>query len=109
MFKLDVNYLEVRAAKMVAAGYSIPKWIIFCDRLLRKDLNVELYEAKSTVSKYIHISNKSKKYKVRISNHKPSYTKEMDNDCDYFVGVTYTGVRTTNDAYNAVLEHFKGE
>jgi hypothetical protein len=66
---------------------------------------VFIHESRTTVSKYVYVSQERNgpQFKVRFSNHKPSFAKESAEDCDFFVGVTNTGVRTTEMAVNAVL------
>lgn len=109
--KIDRAYLANRAAKTVAAGYAVPKWITFCAWALDIGLYVQLYDAVTTVSKYVYLSKHKdgKRYKIRFSNHKPNKAKELEEDCDFFVGVTNTGVRTTGDAMAAVTAWLTGE
>lgn len=106
MRKIDYQYLTSRGDATVKAGYPLPKWISFCREMLDLGLNVKLYEAKSTVSKYVYLKRGKKEFKVRFSNHKPNKHKEKINDCDFFVGVTNTGVRTTDDAIKEVKRFF---
>ena len=87
-------------------GYSTPRWIEFSMTLLKEGYDVLLVAAKTTVSKYIYVRKGDKQFKVRFSNHKPNWRKEHEQDCDFFVGVTNTGVRTTKDALVAVREFF---
>jgi hypothetical protein len=65
-----------------------------------------LYEARHTLSKYVTVSDGQSEYKVRFSNHRPNKGRELNGDCDFFVGVTHTGWRTTDHALEAVAEHF---
>lgn len=104
---LDKAYLSARAGAAIAGGFSKPKWIEFCEAMIDAGFSVSLYEARSTFSKYLTVRwVKGSPYKVRFSNHKPNRGRELEGDCDFFVGVTHTGVRTTEMAIQAVLEHF---
>lgn len=73
---------------------------------MRLGFSVELYEARQTKSKYCTVKLDGKSFKVRFSDHKPIYQREMKGDCDFFVGHTHTGIRTTQDAINAVCAYF---
>ena len=42
---------------------------------------------------------------MRFSDHKPNREKELTGDCDFFVGRTNTGVRTTEDAKVFVFQN----
>jgi len=86
--------------------YGKAKWIIFAEELLKSGYKVSLYEAKTTVSKHLTVEKGNKKFKVRFSNHRPNMRKELENDCDYFVGVTNFQVHTTEDALIAVNNYF---
>ena len=90
----------------VSAKYGKAKWILFCEVLLQKGYSLYLYEANRTFSKYITIVRNGRRFKVRFSNHKPSFTKQIEEDSDFYVGVTHTGVTTTEDALKAVEEYF---
>ncbi len=103
---IDSSFLEHRAKSCVNKGFSKQKWISFCEVLLAKGFSIKLYEARETVSKYITVYRNDKNYRVRFSNHKPSYNREKNRDCDFFVGVTHTGTRTTNDALKAIGDFY---
>lgn len=103
---IDTVFLERRAKSCLAKGFTKQKWISFCEVLLEKGFTIKLYEARETVSKYITIYQNDKYYRVRFSNHKPNYSREKNKDCDFFVGVTHTGVRTTNDALKAIGDFY---
>lgn len=102
------EFLEDRAKKSIRAGYSKQKWVSFCEILLRNGFELYLYEARETVSKYITIKKDSKEFIVRFSNHRPNKKRELKGDCDFFVGVTHTGIRTTDDALKAVRRFYYG-
>jgi len=98
--------ITARLSGLQRAGYNAPKYLLFCRDMLRFGLHVHLYEAKTTVSKYVTLSKGGKQFKVRFSNHKPNKGRELEGNCDFFVGYTHTGVRTTDDAETAALEFF---
>jgi|JI7StandDraft_1071085.scaffolds.fasta_scaffold145277_5 hypothetical protein len=101
---------EFLQSRIVPIGpYPKQKWIEFCETLMAEGYTLSLYEARATVSKYITVRSQGKAFKVRFSNHKPIKGKEMAGDCDFFVGRTHTGVRTTGDALIAVREFFSGQ
>lgn len=84
-----------------------PKWVGFCETMMDMGFGVDLYQAKSTVSKYITVRHHQKTFKVRFSNHKASPFKEKIGDCDFFVGHTHLhGINTTAQAIAATLKHF---
>ncbi|WP_435008006.1 hypothetical protein P12x_005273 [Tundrisphaera lichenicola] len=92
------------------AGYDKPKWIGFCETLLDRGYILTLYEARQTFSKYITVSMAGHKpFKVRFSNHKPIAQRELNGDCDFFVGVTNLCVTNTSQALIAVEKHFQQE
>lgn len=98
MRPVSKGFLKRRAEASIAQGFKKQKWIEFCELLLEKNLSVHIYEARTTKSKYIYVKRKGKEVKIRFSDHKPNRHKELTNDCDFFVGRTNTGVRTTEDA-----------
>lgn len=100
------KFLNERAEWSISKGYSKQKWIIFCEALLAAGFSLSLYEARKTWSKYITVSDGKSQFKVRFSNHRPNKRRELGGDCDFFVGVTHTGTRTTEDALNAISEFF---
>jgi hypothetical protein len=91
---LTLRFLEGRKEIFTKAGYPCPKWIEFSEEFLKLGFQVTLYEAKTTVSKYITVVKDKHRFKVRFSNHKPIKHRELQGDCDFFVGVT--NLRTTN-------------
>lgn len=101
--------LQERVAWCKRLGYNKPKWVYFCDQLIRLGLTVYLYEARQTRSKYITVQRGDKKFKVRFSDHKPIAHREQRGDCDFFVGITNKTRHTTEDAIRATLEYFNGQ
>lgn len=103
---LTQDFLDKRTNWAAERGYSKAKWVAFSEVLLNAGFHVTLYEARKTLSKYLTISDGNSSFKVRFSNHRPNKGRELGGDCDFFVGVTHTGVRTTDDAIEAVARHF---
>lgn len=102
------SFLQRRAEMSMELGFSKQKWIVFCEYFMDKGFKISMYEARRTVSKYITIHFGEQEFKVRFSNHKPIYNREVKGDCDFFVGRTHTGVRTTDDAIRAVEKWING-
>lgn len=100
--KVTKTLLESKISKQ----YGKAKWIIFCEILLTEGYTLYLYEVSKTVSKYITISKGNQTFKVRFSNHKPAFSKEFNNDSDFYVGVTNFGITTYEDALCAVKKYF---
>lgn len=98
--------LELLSSK-TANNYPKQKWIMFCEYFLQKGYELTLYEARRTVSKYITISNGIKSCKIRFSNHKPILEREINQDCDFFVGRTNLQVSTARDVAIKVNKFFK--
>lgn len=92
----------------VSPQYGKQKWIIFCEALLDRGIEVGLYEARKSRSKYIHAKYGKKVLKFRFSNHRP-HESRLFNDCDFFVGVSGISSYTTNDALNFLESIFQLE
>lgn len=108
MKKITNKYLTFELLKQkTSKKYGKQKWIIFAEELLNKGFKVSLYEARRTFSKYLTVEKDGKYFKVRFSNHKPIKERELNNDCDFFVGVTNYKVTTTEDALKAVYNFFE--
>jgi len=105
--KVDSHFIKLRTDKAVFSGYQKPKYIEFCEDALSLGLEVYIYEARKTRSKYVYLSRINKRFKVRFSNHKPSRLKQAECDSDFYVGVSHEGVTTTSDAIEAVRDYFK--
>jgi len=106
---ITTSLLQDRATRNASLGYPKQKWIEFCEALLPLGCILTLYEARQTASKYItvrHPIHPDKSFKVRFSNHKPIRKRELQKDCDFFVGVTHLGVTRTIDALYAVDSYF---
>lgn len=77
------------------------KYLLFMEQMIKAGWRVKLYKA--GVSKYIFIEKGTDLFKIRFSNHKPLYGREIENDCDFYVGVSHTQVSTTEQ----ILEKLK--
>lgn len=107
--KVTEGYLNQRINFLKKNNWPKSKWIFFCEEMMRLGLVVELYEARQTKSKYCTVKSPNgpeKPFKVRFSDHKPNYHREVQQHCDFFVGFTHTGIRNTQGAINAVCKHF---
>ena len=82
--------------------YSTPKYLIFIREMIKSGYTVKVYKA--GVSKYVFIIKGDEIYKIRFSNHKPLYMKEIENDCDFYVGVSNTSVHTTEQIMTKILK-----
>lgn len=100
------NFLQNRTEFLKQNNWPKSKWIYFCEEMMRLGLTIELYEARQTKSKYCTVRKDGKSFKVRFSDHKPIYHREMQGDCDFFVGHTNTGIRNTQQAIIAVCKFF---
>ena len=100
--KVTAEYLNSK----VSAKYGKQKWIEFSEILLNQGYTLFVYESKTTYSKYITVVKNGRYFKVRFSNHKPSIDKETLKDSDFYVGVSNSGITTTNDALIAVKKYF---
>ncbi len=88
----------------ISPRYGKQKWIEFCEHLLNDGFELSLYEARETVSKYITVKHNGREFKVRFSNHMPNKTRELNGDCDLFVGKTHKGIINSK---TAMLEVYK--
>jgi len=105
---LKVDRMFLRARQLRAKGFPKAKWIEFCEICLEAGYTVHLYEARKTYSKYITVSlDDIRPFKVRFSNHKPIHSRELNGDCDYFVGHTNLRVTNTDGALAATAKYFQ--
>src|SRR5690606_17959069 len=74
--KINKEFLNRRIQWSENLGYGKQKWVYFCEVLIERRFQLELYEARQTVSKYITIRKNNKTFKVRFSNHKPCKNRE---------------------------------
>lgn len=100
------KFLEKKKAILANGGWPVSKWILFCEQLLARGYHVVVYEAKTTRSKYVYVVRGQRQFKVRFSNHRPSFDRQIQSDSDFYVGVSHGLVTTTDDALKAVEEFF---
>lgn len=84
-----------------------PKWMEFAATLLtysEQGVSLKLYDARTTVSKYLYVIRGDKTVKVRFSNHLPANQKILANDSDYYVGVSQAGIIRTEEVIPKVLK-----
>lgn len=105
--EVTLRDIRKRMARHIGMGYSPAQWLNFCEKMLVVGYKVTVKETPNTYSKYVRVYGPGDTYyQVRFSNHKPNFRREAKGDCDFFVGVTHTGVRTTQDAIRAVQDCF---
>lgn len=80
---------------------------MFSRFFLNANYGVVVYESKSTVSKYVYISDGTKVYKVRFSNHAANPNQEENCDSDFYVGYGNKGITNTQQAIHATLDFFR--
>lgn len=83
--------------------FPVPKYLVFIKTMIMNGWSVRLYVA-NKVSKYIFIKRGEAVYKIRFSNHKPLYEKEIENDCDFYVGMSHTQCSTTEEIMQKLLK-----
>lgn len=92
---ISKEYLDSLKPAYKKGGWPVPKWIVFCEKMIDAGWKVSLYRAKTTVSKYIYIHKEKNVLKIRFSNHRANVFKELNGDCDFYVGIGNNGVITT--------------
>lgn len=83
------------------AKYPTPRYMAFIKQLIEAGWQIKLYEAR--VSKYVFCIKGDEVYKIRFSNHKPLLRKELEEDCDYYVGISHNQVSTTTEILNKLI------
>lgn len=84
--------------------YDAPKYLRFILRMLREGWEVKMYiPRKNKISKYVFVSKDDRIYKIRFSNHKPIVQRELDNDCDFYAGISNLKVMTTEQIAKTIL------
>jgi hypothetical protein len=84
-------------------GFDKPKYLRFILRMLREGWQAKLYVA-NKVSKYVFVYKGDEIYKIRFSNHKPLVSKELDNDCDFYAGISNLHVTKTETIAKIILK-----
>lgn len=82
-----------REIKHYPQKFPVPKYLLFIKKMIDSGWKVKLYKA--GVSKYVFIVKGNDIFKIRFSNHRPLYYKELEEDCDYYVGVSHFQVLNT--------------
>jgi len=83
------------------------KWVQYCEFFHNMNYGVILYEAAHTKSKYVYVSDGSRVFKTRFSDHPPNKDKELNGDCNFFVGRSNFNTTHTQEAIMATLKHFE--
>jgi hypothetical protein len=98
MKTLTKQHIDELKARSLKYGYpECPKWVQFAEAAIKDGWEVKLYRARTTLSKYLFICKGAEQYKIRYSNHRPSYLKEEVADSDFYVGVHHKGCITTEE------------
>lgn len=93
-----------RISRYAKTQYNAPKYLKFILRMLREKWEVRLYIPRSNkISKYVFVSKGDKIFKIRFSNHKPIVQRELDNDCDFYAGISNLNVMTTEQIAKTIL------
>lgn len=82
--------------------FPTPKYLTFIKHMITNGWEVKVYVA--GVSKYVFVTKDNKIHKIRFSNHRPIYTLEMKEDCDFYVGISHKQVSTTDQIINKILK-----
>lgn len=104
-FHLSKNLSKEKVQKLInnyPSQYPTPKYLSFAYTMILKNWKVSIYEAK--VSKYIYCVYDDLIFKIRFSNHKPTYTRENENDSDFYVGISNLQVSTTEQIIQSLTE-----
>lgn len=81
--------------------FSTPKYLTFMKKMLSEGWRVKLYEVGR--SKYVFVFKDKLLFKIRFSNHKPIYQKEVESDCDFYVGISHKQVSTTEEIIKKII------
>ncbi|NCD40588.1 MAG: hypothetical protein EOL88_00700 [Bacteroidia bacterium] len=93
-----------KVMKLSQGKYGAPKYLRFILRMLREGWEVKLYIPRSNkISKYVFVKKGEKLYKIRFSNHKPLVQRELDNDCDFYAGISNLRCMTTEKIAKIIL------
>lgn len=103
---LSREELMVRNQRAASRGFPPLKWVEFCLACMDMGLEVKVYEAATTRSKYVYVSQGDNVFKVRFSNHAPARGQQYIKDSDFYVGRSHGLVTTTADALKAVKKRF---
>lgn len=101
--RLNLNKVKETIANY-PSQYPTPKYLTFIRNMLEDGWAVKLYT--SGVSKYVFCLKGEHLYKVRFSNHKPRVDKELEEDCDFYVGISNLAVNTTEEIEKILKQNF---
>lgn len=91
----EINRLRLdRMIERYPNQYPTPKYMTFMHEMLKEGWEVKLHTVKH--SKYIFVTKGDLIFKIRFSNHKPAYTRQKNNDSDFYVGISHKQVHTTD-------------
>lgn len=98
---------DILRSRIGSGKYGVSAWIRFSEHMMKLGFTVKLYEAPRTFSKYITVIGANDVfYKVRFSDHRPILHRELNGDCDFFVGVTNLTITNWTDAVRATIAYF---
>ncbi len=100
--KIDLDKIQ-KMIRRYPANYPTPRYMAFIKTLIETGWEIKLYEAR--VSKYVFCTKAGQVYKIRFSNHKPLLRKELEEDCDYYVGISHNQVSTTTEILSKLISH----
>ena len=69
--------------------YDTPRYMLFIQTMLSYGWDVKLHTVE--VSKYVFVYRDNLLFKIRFSNHKPSYSRQYKKDSDFYVGISHKG------------------
>lgn len=90
----------IKQIKNYPARYETPKYLLFMKWAIENKYLVKLYRC--GVSKYIFLIKDNDVIKIRFSNHKPIKWRELEEDCDYYVGISNLQTTTTDQIINKI-------
>lgn len=102
---MTIQGVAKRIQSYSGTSFEAPKYLRFILRMLREGWRVKLYIPHSNkISKYVFVYREGKIFKIRFSNHKPIIQKELDNDCDFYAGISNLRVMTTEQIAKIILK-----
>ncbi len=84
-------------------AFSPPKYLLFIKALLEEGFPVKRYVAGPSKYIFVYDVRDEEVYKIRFSNHRPIYEKEMENDCDFYVGISHKQTSTTAQILEKII------
>lgn len=112
-FKKNIHLAETyklyRIKQVIAQypkEYPVPKYLQFMLEMNQRGYETLLYTAQ--VSKYVFLKKGFDVYKIRFSNHRPIYSREQENDCDYYVGISHKNSFNTEQIIEKIIAKSHG-